>query len=948
MYFYLNMPNYRHVNFTHIIIDEFLNVRKRFMSITGNNIVKQEHLQNFYNIIRKSKTIKCYDADLQKYDLDLLSKFSNKEIIYYKLKDFVQVNNTIIFTNYKRQKEDIINSLLNNKNFSISSNSKNEAELLFDWIIHLKTDVKIALITKDGAKDNRNVINNQYNEKLKIELTTNTKQWEQYNCIIYTPTIMTGISQDSNKYFYKHYGFMCCESTDHTQTAQMLFRVRNTETNIIMICDIKNRVGCFYEFEEDAKYILKRNFYEDNFINKNHLNINDDEDENIDDECNEIMHEHIDSKNTEYNEDVILNYPKNIIDDYAKIIEIEETDKRQFYYNLFYTLKKWGCNILKCEFYDLIEDTTKIINRLDINYNNTNLNSINNFQDFRSLEFINDINENKTNKDNDKNINKTLSIMKYGIDSIMYNHLINDEFYKYFLYYELINSNEYTIYKRLTKLTYYSIRNVIYKMLEYVFIGIGINDLEVVFLKQTKMNNTEMFLKWLVCSFILFKLFDNDENEYNKFVNSMLNCENYTININIENYKKIIEPIKDIINLFIKKKVILNNNIDTLLNTVSKYFYLENISISDNKYIFSRTGIPYRIEIHNYILDKKCNENIINIDENYNDNDEDNKYDDEEDNYRLIDYKIKYTINNLSKNDYDDIVNYINSNNKCITLFNKQLKYSYTPKIRVYDSYKDSKTNKKFLESFNIYYNNSNKKILTDLLYKELNEINNKALKIKYADVYSNVEKYIKSISNNNNETYKNENIIYIEGEILKQSKIKYIQISNYGNVYYINEENNITYKIKENTFLIPVKHNRLNRNFKYIYHESKNNIKEEIDIIKYNYIYVDDDIIFIDRLVCECFMLEYREDYFIKHKDNNYNNNNINNLELVEKWIKEHYKNILINTKNTIKEVKKLINKDKRMATRNKTIQCEICGKMYSVTHKKRHYETHTIINMD
>ena len=75
---YDSIYNYRHIKFTHIIIDEYLNVRKRFMSITGNNSIKEEHLRNFFNIIINSKTIKCYDADLQKYVLDLLSKFSDK------------------------------------------------------------------------------------------------------------------------------------------------------------------------------------------------------------------------------------------------------------------------------------------------------------------------------------------------------------------------------------------------------------------------------------------------------------------------------------------------------------------------------------------------------------------------------------------------------------------------------------------------------------------------------------------------------------------------------------------------------------------------------------------------------------------------------------------------------------------------------------------------------
>ena len=53
---------YRHIKFTHIIIDEYLNVRKRFMSITGNNSIKEEHLRNFFNIIKKSKGTSHYHS----------------------------------------------------------------------------------------------------------------------------------------------------------------------------------------------------------------------------------------------------------------------------------------------------------------------------------------------------------------------------------------------------------------------------------------------------------------------------------------------------------------------------------------------------------------------------------------------------------------------------------------------------------------------------------------------------------------------------------------------------------------------------------------------------------------------------------------------------------------------------------------------------------------------
>ena len=55
-------------------------------------------------------------------------------------------------------------NILENKNISISSNIKKECEKLYDDIIHLKTTVKIALITADGAKTH---IYKNYSEDLK-------------------------------------------------------------------------------------------------------------------------------------------------------------------------------------------------------------------------------------------------------------------------------------------------------------------------------------------------------------------------------------------------------------------------------------------------------------------------------------------------------------------------------------------------------------------------------------------------------------------------------------------------------------------------------------------------------------------------------------------------------------------------------------------------------------
>ena len=87
---------------------------------------------------------------------------------------------------------------------------------------------------------------------------------------------------------------------------------------------------------------------------------------------------------------------------------------------------------------------------------------------------------------------------------------------------------------------------------------------------------------------------------------------------------------------------------------------------------------------------------------------------------------------------------------------------------------------------------------IKNLLKIEMEEINKTIKNINYNDIYENVKQYIINLNNVNvyKEDYKNEGIILKEGEILKQSKIQYIQVSNLGNVYLIlspiNTNNNL------------------------------------------------------------------------------------------------------------------------------------------------------------
>ena len=904
---YDSIYKYEHIKFTHIIIDEYLNVRKRFISVSGENTVKEIHLLSFFDILKNSVAIKCYDADLCNKDLDLLNEYSNKNLIYYKLIDYIQVNNTIVFTNYERQKNEMIQDIQNNKNISVSSNSKKEAEKLYDLLITTKTSLKIALITKDGAKDNKN---KEYSENLKIDLTTYTKYWEEYNVIIYTPTIMTGISQDSIKHFYKHYGFLCTESTDHTQTAQMLFRVRNTETNIIMICDIKNKSN-LYEYEE----------YE-NVENKNY----------------EL--ELIEPKNE-------LLRKKTLFTAYNDLKEEEEINKRQFYYDLFYTLKKWGCNVIKCEFYNLNNDNQLQISRTP-NYNeNVNIHSYNEFQEFLNLEFLKDINDNNENKEviKNKDKDKTLGLMKYGLNYTIYKHNQNNEFYNYYIYNEMYsNNNEYEKYKRISKLTFYSVKNVICNMIDLLYQNVEVEKVE---MKQSNLNETEFFLNWLISSYIVFILFDT-EKKFNVFLNEYLTKMYSVIIINdINKYKKDLERIEKITKVMVKNKFIFNNEYSTLLEHSFKYFRGEIAILEVENRIditISRSGIPYRIESSSYILEKT--ETIINMNEEEATEEEkeeepeetkETEEKEEEEEEEIINYKTLTLLNDITNNDYDDIVNHLSYKKTYKTEYNRDISYSFTPKIRLFNTFKDSKQNKKLIKYFDIYYSNENKEILNRILDNEIITINKKAIKIQYNELYNNIETYINSIETKEQVNVCNEEIILKEGEIYKDSKIPNIKVSNLGSVIYENTDENIKYNVKQHIYNIPVCNKRDKESFKPITAKQQKNIT-----IAYKYIYINSDIFFVDRLICECFLSDYRLDWFIKHKDNDYTNNNIDNLEVVNKWLKEHYKDVITSSKQIIKVVKVEKNKEKRTEKSNEKIRCIICNKMYSNKNKQRHYTTH------
>ena len=124
-----------------------------------------------------------------------------------------------------------------------------------------KTNCKTVKITTDGAFSSIPEEKDRDPKELKEELSRNTDSWGRYNCVIYTPTITTGISYNDTGHFFKKFLFCSTRSCDATETVQMIYRERCVISKEITICSIHNRLMTLkYSPVEDSYKKMSRIF----------------------------------------------------------------------------------------------------------------------------------------------------------------------------------------------------------------------------------------------------------------------------------------------------------------------------------------------------------------------------------------------------------------------------------------------------------------------------------------------------------------------------------------------------------------------------------------------------------------------------------------------------------------------------------------------------------------
>jgi hypothetical protein len=200
-----------------VICDEFCSLLSHF---DYDKLHEPESIHKIFESVIKNSTQTFFlDGDISNREITYLQKYFD-----YKDKPLFNTNTGVkydinITYNAEEYHTNITNDLENNKKICVVSMSSNFA---IDIYNRYSDDYKCLLIY--GKTD----------DKVKSKLENVEELFIKYDLVIYSPTITVGVDFNK-KYFDKIYGYICLGSVCPRVFFQMLFRVRQTTDNNIMI-----------------------------------------------------------------------------------------------------------------------------------------------------------------------------------------------------------------------------------------------------------------------------------------------------------------------------------------------------------------------------------------------------------------------------------------------------------------------------------------------------------------------------------------------------------------------------------------------------------------------------------------------------------------------------------------------------------------------------------------
>jgi len=367
-----------------VIIDEAESLARYLTSTHFTKNQKASLIVNSLELrVKDAKHTYIMDADLSDRCLNYFTQVIGKKglNIGEKNSDFKLLinqyhpykNYTIKYMSYNHWLCKIFDDIENNKKLVIPMASNNKAKDLTTKIIQDFPDKKILLIHKETSDE----------EKLEKLLKVNDI-WNQYDILIYTPSVCMGVSFDVPDYFDNIYAYGCTNSLGAQEFCQMLHRVRKPKSSIIYLA-----MDYYKEFDIDdnitystVEYMLCSDYYLTNY-----------------DLHNNIVYKKIDRINEDDIHEKILVYPykeEAMYDLYVRnskeVIENKINFSKEFFgYVKFksYKLEYISDNDKKTDnLGNIISDMKTIKIERETLENNNNIDGILNAQDISKDEYL--------------------------------------------------------------------------------------------------------------------------------------------------------------------------------------------------------------------------------------------------------------------------------------------------------------------------------------------------------------------------------------------------------------------------------------------------------------------------------------------------------------------------------------------------------------------------------
>lgn len=223
-----------------VVIDEIESVLNHFRSCTIPN--KEYAFNLMRDFVFNANKVLALDGDLHNRSYTYLKHFGDSVIIENEIKKnkrhFIFSNNRNIF------ELNLANDLANGENIGLISMSS-----------------KLAMLYEKRFKDKYKTVlhcaksDDKHKDKLKDVKTF----WKQFQLVIYSPTIESGVNFDA-EHFHKIYVILSPKSTSPRGLMQMMNRIRKLKNHNVMIylnnMPFKEKAS-FYNYDEVREYVCE-------------------------------------------------------------------------------------------------------------------------------------------------------------------------------------------------------------------------------------------------------------------------------------------------------------------------------------------------------------------------------------------------------------------------------------------------------------------------------------------------------------------------------------------------------------------------------------------------------------------------------------------------------------------------------------------------------------------